>query len=236
MYVGVTRAEDKLYITSAKRRQMWGEYKYYNPSRFIDEIPYDLIDTIESDNYSNEKTFQNAVKSIKTKSYNNYDDYAKPSNTISSGAKKLSTTVKKPTTVSNNNYTISSGAKKLSSTAKPTVHRTPNRIVVVKSKENQKHQDERIKALLENNPLKRKIEEKRKAARLAALEKQHEEEERKSQEKPIFEKGDRVFHDKLGVGNILEVIQMGESTMYSIDFGKMGKKAMDANYAHLKKF
>ena len=35
MYVGVTRAEEKLYLTSAKRRQMWGEFKYYNPSRFI---------------------------------------------------------------------------------------------------------------------------------------------------------------------------------------------------------
>lgn len=43
MYVGVTRAEEKLYLTSAKRRQMWGEYKYYNPSRFIEEIPRQLL-------------------------------------------------------------------------------------------------------------------------------------------------------------------------------------------------
>ena len=52
----------------------------------------------------------------------------------------------------------------------------------------------------------------------------------------VFEKGDRVFHDKLGIGHILEVIPVGESTMYTIDFGKQGKKAMDASYARLKKF
>ena len=51
-----------------------------------------------------------------------------------------------------------------------------------------------------------------------------------------FNVGERVFHDKLGVGHIADVIQIGESTMYTIDFGKMGKKAMDAAYAHLKKF
>src|SRR5574344_524748 len=39
MYVGITRAKEKLYLVSAKRRQTWGEYKYYNPARFIDEIP-----------------------------------------------------------------------------------------------------------------------------------------------------------------------------------------------------
>jgi DNA helicase-2/ATP-dependent DNA helicase PcrA len=45
MYVGVTRAEETLYLTSAKRRQMWGEYKYYNPSRFLEEIPQNLLDS-----------------------------------------------------------------------------------------------------------------------------------------------------------------------------------------------
>ena len=51
-----------------------------------------------------------------------------------------------------------------------------------------------------------------------------------------FNVGERVFHEKLGIGHITDVIQIGESTMYTIDFGKMGKKAMDASYAHLKKF
>ena len=52
----------------------------------------------------------------------------------------------------------------------------------------------------------------------------------------FFNVGERVFHEKLGIGHILDVTQIGDSTMYTIDFGKMGKKAMDAAYAHLKKF
>lgn len=237
MYVGITRAEEKLYITHARRRQMWGEYKYYQPSRFISEIPTDLIDGIVSDNQSSGRTFQNAVNTIKSSysaGYSNYkDDYTKPTNTISSGAKKLSSVVKKPVTVSNN-YTISTGAKKLSSTTHS--NRTPARAMVVKSEANKKRQEERIKALLEDNPLKRKIEKKRQEQERQALIEKQKIEEKQAEIKYFFEKGDRIFHEKLGVGTILEVIEMGGSTMYSIDFGKMGKKAMDANYANLKKF
>lgn len=234
MYVGVTRAEEKLYITHARRRQMWGEYKYYNQSRFIEEIPANLIEGIVSESTSiTGRTFQSAVNSIKSKS--NYNqEYTKPSNTISSGARKLSSVVKKPTTVSNNNYTISTGAKKLSSSTTP--KRTPARAFVVKNEANKKRQEERINAILEDNPIKRKIEQRRLEQEKQALIEKQKIEEQKTVSKSFFAKGDRVFHEKLGIGSILDVIEMGESTMYSIDFGKMGKKAMDANYANLKKF
>ena len=67
MYVGVTRAETKLYLTTAKRRQMWGEYKYYNPSRFIDEIPRQLLNSIGFEgSTSGTSTFQNAVSKART--------------------------------------------------------------------------------------------------------------------------------------------------------------------------
>ena len=52
----------------------------------------------------------------------------------------------------------------------------------------------------------------------------------------VFNVGERVFHDKLGIGHIKEVTQIGESLMYTIDFGRQGIKAMDAAYAKLKKF
>ena len=47
--------------------------------------------------------------------------------------------------------------------------------------------------------------------------------------------GQRVFHSQMGIGRITDVMQLGESVMYTIDFGKLGKKAMDAAYAKLKK-
>ena len=46
MYVGVTRAEEYLYLTYAKRRLIYGEHKYFNPSRFLDEIPPKLINFV----------------------------------------------------------------------------------------------------------------------------------------------------------------------------------------------
>lgn len=47
-YVAITRAEEKLFITRAWRRKMFGRDSYNQPSRFISEIPQDLIHTDES--------------------------------------------------------------------------------------------------------------------------------------------------------------------------------------------
>jgi DNA helicase-2/ATP-dependent DNA helicase PcrA len=41
MYVAVTRAEDKLFLTFARRRRLWGQREFAEPSRFLSEIPKD---------------------------------------------------------------------------------------------------------------------------------------------------------------------------------------------------
>jgi DNA helicase-2/ATP-dependent DNA helicase PcrA len=46
-YVGITRARKLLILTSAARRRVFGEYQATEPSRFIDEIPADLIERDE---------------------------------------------------------------------------------------------------------------------------------------------------------------------------------------------
>jgi len=43
-YVGITRARKRLVLTSAARRRVFGEYQTTEPSRFIDEIPPDLME------------------------------------------------------------------------------------------------------------------------------------------------------------------------------------------------
>jgi DNA helicase-2/ATP-dependent DNA helicase PcrA len=45
-YVGLTRAQSHLVLTSAARRRVFGEYKSTQPSRFLDEIPAELVDRI----------------------------------------------------------------------------------------------------------------------------------------------------------------------------------------------
>ncbi len=47
-YVGITRAERRLVLTSAARRRVFGEYQSSEPSRFIDEIPAHLIEEVPS--------------------------------------------------------------------------------------------------------------------------------------------------------------------------------------------
>ena len=45
-YVGITRAMEKLYITYTESRRLHGSDKFNPPSRFIKEIPKELIDEI----------------------------------------------------------------------------------------------------------------------------------------------------------------------------------------------
>ena len=45
-YVGMTRAMDKLYLTHARRRRMFGSYQYNPPSLFLAEIPVQLLDAV----------------------------------------------------------------------------------------------------------------------------------------------------------------------------------------------
>ena len=43
-YVGITRARERLYLSRASVRSAWGAPQYNPPSRFLDEIPGDLVD------------------------------------------------------------------------------------------------------------------------------------------------------------------------------------------------
>ena len=45
-YVGMTRAQSHLILTSAARRRVFGEYQGTQPSRFLDELPAELVERI----------------------------------------------------------------------------------------------------------------------------------------------------------------------------------------------
>lgn len=239
MYVGVTRAEEKLYLTSAKRRQMWGEYKYYNPSRFIDEIPPQLLNKIGFEgSTSGTSTFQNAVSKAKTgKSNFSYSSaqsdsfgYVKPSSGFGRGF------VAPTRGLATGN---SQGDRQRQNTAySQQPRRTPSRTILVKSQANKQRDDEKVKEFFKDNAIKRMLEEKKQKERMQQAE-DAERQRRMETTTPIeyvFNVGERVFHDKLGIGHIQDVTQIGDSMMYTIDFGKQGVKAMDASYAKLKKF
>jgi DNA helicase-2/ATP-dependent DNA helicase PcrA len=56
-YVGITRAERRLVLTSAARRRVFGEYQSSQPSRFIEEIPPQLIEEVPSTFLSPQTSF-----------------------------------------------------------------------------------------------------------------------------------------------------------------------------------
>ena len=241
MYVGVTRAEEKLYLISAKRRQTWGEYRYYNPSRFMQEIPQNLIESFESEGRSSSSsTFRSAVSKAKENyAKSDSDGYVKPSTgfgAIFVAPQRRGLASSSSNSNSSNSYNNS--YNRSSSYQKPQSNRTPQRTMIVKSAINKKREEEKIAAFFQDNAIKRMAEERRQ--RLAA-EKQKAEAREKEREQnkfvdDVMEVGQRVFHEQMGIGHITDVMNVGESIMYTIDFGKLGKKAMDASYAKLKKF
>lgn len=235
MYVGVTRAEEKLYLTSAKRRQMWGEFKYYNPSRFIEEIPRQLMNmTSFEGSISDGSTFRNAVSKAKTgKSDFSY-----------SSAQSDSYGYIKPSTGFGKGFVApTKGLANNTSPKKPSYgyeqpKRTPQRTILIKSQANKQRDEEKVKEFFKDNAIKRMLEEKKQKERQQMQEAEERQKALDAQTSVeyIFSVGERVFHDKLGIGHITDVIKVGDSMMYTIDFGKQGKKAMDAAYAKLKKF
>jgi DNA helicase-2/ATP-dependent DNA helicase PcrA len=42
-YVGITRARERLYLSHAWCRSLWGQTQYNRPSRFLDEVPDTLV-------------------------------------------------------------------------------------------------------------------------------------------------------------------------------------------------
>ena len=204
MYVGVTRAEEKLYLTSAKRRQMWGEYKYYNPSRFIDEIPPQLLNKIGFEgSTSGTSTFQNAVSRARTgKSDYSYSaaqsdsfGYVKPSSGFGKGF--VAPTRGLATGKSHNDR------QRQNSSYSQQPHRTPSRTILVKSQANKQRDDEKIKEFFKDNAIKRMLEEKKQKERMQQAE-DAERQRRMETTTPIeyvFNVGERVFHDKYDVHN-----------------------------------
>jgi ATP-dependent DNA helicase UvrD/PcrA len=54
-YVGITRAKERLYLTHAWSRSLWGGSNYNPPSRFLHEIPEELVRVVESGESETEK-------------------------------------------------------------------------------------------------------------------------------------------------------------------------------------
>ena len=215
MYVGITRAKDDLYLSWAQRRRIWGDIKYFPKSRFVDEIPLNLLqddNSMPKHNYREDdgdyrrSTFKSATNKIKEKkefkssSLNTF-------NSSSSGG------------LSNN---LASSLKNIKKTTSQSAERTANKAFVVKQK-----------------PAAPKEENKQSMSDIIARCKAMAKSPQGSIQKHsfnTFKVGTRVFHPHFGIGHILEVEGEGLSATYKVDFAKNGIKSVDASIGNLKAF
>lgn len=90
MYVGVTRAQEELYISYAQKRMIWGDLKYPKPSRFIQEIPKELFEFKSAvDKFRRVEDFSSPYNSSAERMYrqkeNDYDGIAPQAKVVSFG-------------------------------------------------------------------------------------------------------------------------------------------------------
>ena len=173
-----------MYLVSAKRRQTWGEYRYYNPSRFIEEIPHNLMESFESEGYSRGgSTFRSAVSKAK-ESYakSDSDGYIKPSTGFGANF------------VAPQRKGLASGGGTKSYSKPAASNRTPQRTIIVKSAINKKREEEKIAAFFKDNAIKRMAEERRQRLAAEKEEAERREEQRKAAQTltDVFDVGQRV--------------------------------------------
>lgn len=92
-YVGITRAKQKLYLTDAKQRMMYGSTNYNRPSRFLDEIPSDLLERSSDNPFFGHSSFSsfgsgssardNPTSSARSAQQGSYSSYS--NNTVNRG-------------------------------------------------------------------------------------------------------------------------------------------------------
>ena len=223
MYVGITRAKDDLYLSWAQRRRIWGDIKYFPRSRFINEIPGNLLEDDnpaprrvyrEDDGDYRRSTFKSAANKIKEKREFNSSSASAFGGSSGSGGG-----------LSNN---LASSLKNIKKPAAQSVQRSENKSFVVKKKTsapqdsagNEKQQSQSVADII---------------ARCKAMAKSP----AQSAQKPsfnTFKTGARVFHPHFGIGHILEVEGEGLSASYKVDFAKNGVKTVDASIGGLKTF
>ncbi len=66
-YVGITRAMQKLYLTHARTRYRFGDVSYQSPSRFLEEIPKECIEIVESKIFYPSRAYTGVPKQVNTR-------------------------------------------------------------------------------------------------------------------------------------------------------------------------
>lgn len=259
MYVGITRAKEKLHLTFAKRRRVWGDIKFFPKSRFIDEIPEELLeeDSVTQGRYESNHGWGGNNLSGK----NNWDNYKKPNSSFRSAvnAKKEayqsqggsieksanSIFIKKQEGSGSNPNNLASSlkdAKKKTTIVVKKKATIPN-LALPKEEEQPKKPDfagmkAKYSNVVQPKPVEiKKVEEKPKVNVSDLINKCKEKAQNTNTQlnQKGFSIGARVFHTTFGIGFVKEVQYNGDEILYTVEFTKSGIKKLDSN-SNLKSF
>jgi DNA helicase-2/ATP-dependent DNA helicase PcrA len=79
-YVGITRAKERLYLSRAERRSTFGVGRANLPSRFLDELPFELIRIEEKERREEDLFSQETLW---------FDDFNRPADEMDSGKESV---------------------------------------------------------------------------------------------------------------------------------------------------
>ncbi|MCD8024672.1 MAG: hypothetical protein LUE64_03985, partial [Candidatus Gastranaerophilales bacterium] len=251
MYVGITRAKENLYLTYAKRRRVWGDMKFFPKSRFIEEIPPELIveDTVSEKISINQKE-------------NNYTKWQNSNFTKAAAAKKermnennsaisksLASVIVKKAENKDNFAQNLDVIKKMQGNKKTTTVIKKKQTAEIKNiKDDIKIQQEKQmygQAAAKNSGVKddMKIQQEKSADEdktnvldLINKCKQKASKTNTALYENGFREGSRVFHSSFGIGFVKKAANINGEIAYTVDFQKHGLKELDAKTANLKAF
>lgn len=236
-YVGITRAKEDLTLTAAKARMVRGETQYNPISRFLKEIPAELLDnrlpvikTRDLDIY-NDSTYANAKKNFASKPYGGMGAYqpvfSKPSATTS--YRFPSTSYGSSTNTVSTDTTRSYGAVSDDVFDKPKT--TYQRVTKPKAVVTPKQTRAEVKPFIAKGGF-GSAGYGSAALGAAGISKGV---PTAPGEKPSYDVGDTVKHIKFGTGKVTAMEKGTKDYQVTVDFEEYGQKILFAAFAKLQK-
>lgn len=217
-YVGITRAKKYLFLTCANMRKIFGSTSYNPPSRFLKEIPKDLLDGYDEvfENRKREDSFEDSGyswkygKSSGSSSWNkNGESYSGENWNRNSGSYSAGNWNKSNSSYSGGNFSRSVSVNG-NANGRVVTHRISN--------------DDKIEET-NSSPFKRTAE-----SFLANLNARN----NSNVDISKYKVGQNVFHKKFGKGKIVKLDPEGDDVKVDLEFEKFGHKRLMAKFAGLE--
>lgn len=208
-YVGITRAKRRLYLVHAYRRTVWGSSEMQEPSRFLDEIPADLLAGMVDRQSRRRASYERATTWSDGDDDDDFDNRRRQSSRQSSQRNPYNWS-------SQGSNAGRSGADRQSDASKPGAKQnywSPSENQRDNQRDNQR----------ENQSITRPSArpEGQKAG--------------STDRKPQFNRRDSVQHAKFGVGTVIESQLTRDDEEVTVAFPGVGIKKLSASMAGLKK-